>query len=163
VRVAAAAAGRAAGRRQAHTPPFPCSIFYPDLLDNQVAPTYKIVKDKVEPEIATIIFSAGPPYEDIAFKIVNKEWEHSHKRGFRSSFDRGVLQLYFNFRRNFYRSASLAGGVPSGPDCADHPPLRLSQSNRPSSLSYRRDRCRRGRRRLWLWHATVDPDSLASE
>lgn len=79
------------------------SIFYPDLLDNQVAPTYRIVKDREEPEIATIIFSAGPPYEDIAFKIVNKEWEHSHKRGFRSSFDRGVLQLYFNFRRSFYR------------------------------------------------------------
>ena len=23
---------------------------------------------------------AGPPYEDIAFTIVNKDWEHSHKR-----------------------------------------------------------------------------------
>jgi len=24
---------------------------------------------------------AGPPYEDLAFRIVNKEWEFSHKRG----------------------------------------------------------------------------------
>ncbi len=49
------------------------------------------------------MFNAGPPYEDIAFRIVDKEWEYSHKRGFRSSFDRGVLQLYFNFKRQFYR------------------------------------------------------------
>ncbi|CED85428.1 Cactin [Phaffia rhodozyma] len=56
------------------------NIFYPDLINNQEAPTYVIVRDKEEPEIATIIFKAGPPYEDIAFKIVNKEWEHSHKR-----------------------------------------------------------------------------------
>ena len=26
---------------------------------------------------------AGPPYEDIAFKIVNREWEYGYKRGFR--------------------------------------------------------------------------------
>ena len=56
------------------------SIFYPDLINPQEAPTYRIIKDKDEPEIATIIFKAGPPYEDIAFKIVNREWEHSHKR-----------------------------------------------------------------------------------
>lgn len=24
-------------------------------------------------------FSAGPPYEDVAFKIVNREWNLSHK------------------------------------------------------------------------------------
>ncbi|KAI6117625.1 mid region of cactin-domain-containing protein [Pisolithus croceorrhizus] len=61
------------------------NIFYPDLIDKSKAPT------------------AGPPYEDIAFRIVNREWEFSHKRGFRSSFDRGCLSLWFNFRRNFYR------------------------------------------------------------
>lgn len=59
---------------------------------------YRIIKNKENPDICTIIFSAGPPYEDIAFTIVNKQWEHSHKRGFRSSFDRGVLQLHFSFR-----------------------------------------------------------------
>ncbi len=108
-----------------------------------------------------IIFSAGPPYEDIAFRydtrttcttrrqppcaclrcqydqrrnvclrrrrfspksarlrtrlmvlvpgpprtprIVNKEWEYSHKRGFKCTFDRGILHVYFNFKRTRYR------------------------------------------------------------
>ena len=59
---------------------------------------YRITKNKENPDICTITFSSGPPYEDIAFTIVNKQWEHSHKRGFRSSFDRGVLQLHFSFR-----------------------------------------------------------------
>ena len=54
-------------------------------------------------EVALIRFSAGPPYEDIAFKIVNKPWEKSSRRGFRCSFDRGVLHLYLNFSRPRYR------------------------------------------------------------
>ncbi|GAA5980875.1 hypothetical protein JCM10908_003898 [Rhodotorula pacifica] len=79
------------------------NIFYPDLIDKTKAPQFRIVKNKENPDICTIVFTAGPPYEDIAFTIVNRPWEHSHKRGFRSSFDRGVLQLHFSFRRNFYR------------------------------------------------------------
>jgi hypothetical protein len=37
-----------------------------------------------------IRFIAGPPYEDIAFRIVDKEWDYSAKRdrGFKSSFDK---------------------------------------------------------------------------
>jgi hypothetical protein len=50
-----------------------------------------------------LIFHAGPPYEDIAFKILNKEWEYSHKKGFKCSFERGILHLYFNFKRQRYR------------------------------------------------------------
>ncbi|GAA5876022.1 hypothetical protein JCM3774_002317, partial [Rhodotorula dairenensis] len=79
------------------------NIFYPDLIDKTKAPQFRIIKNKENPDICTIVFTAGPPYEDIAFTIVNRPWEHSHKRGFRSSFDRGVLQLHFSFRRNFYR------------------------------------------------------------
>lgn len=79
------------------------NIFYPDLIDKSKAPTYKIVKEAGNDETVLLHFSAGPPYEDIAFRIVNREWEFSHKRGFRSSFDRGCLSLWFNFRRNFYR------------------------------------------------------------
>ncbi|KAJ7047638.1 mid region of cactin-domain-containing protein [Mycena alexandri] len=79
------------------------NIFYPDLIDKTKAPTYKIVKEEGNDETVLLHFSAGPPYEDIAFRIVNREWEFSHKRGFRSSFDRGCLSLWFNFRRNFYR------------------------------------------------------------
>lgn len=79
------------------------NIFYPDLIDKSKAPTYRIVREN--DETSMIIFSAGAPYEDIAFRIVgsDKAWQYSHKRGFRSTFDRGVLQLHFNFQRNFYR------------------------------------------------------------
>ncbi|KAI6097436.1 mid region of cactin-domain-containing protein [Pisolithus croceorrhizus] len=76
------------------------NIFYPDLIDKSKAPTYKIVKESGNEDTVLLHFSAGPPYEDIAFRIVNREWEFSHKRGFRSSFDRGCLSLWFNFRRN---------------------------------------------------------------
>ncbi|GAA6061043.1 hypothetical protein JCM10212_004617 [Sporobolomyces blumeae] len=79
------------------------NIFYPDLIDKTKAPQYRIIKNKENPDICTLVFESGPPYETIAFQIVNKQWEHSHKRGFRSSFDRGVLQLHFSFRRTFYR------------------------------------------------------------
>ncbi|KAI9021945.1 mid region of cactin-domain-containing protein [Hyaloraphidium curvatum] len=79
------------------------NIFYPDLIDKTKAPSFQIIKDKSNPDIAVIKFTAGPPYEDIAFNIVNKEWEHSHKKGFRCVFDRGVLQLHFRFKRHFYR------------------------------------------------------------
>ncbi|KZP00027.1 hypothetical protein CALVIDRAFT_544201 [Calocera viscosa TUFC12733] len=79
------------------------NIFYPDLIDKSKAPTYKIIKDPKDEETLLLVFQAGPPYEDIAFRIVNREWEYSHKRGFRSSFDRGCLSLWFSFRRNFYR------------------------------------------------------------
>ena len=79
------------------------NIFYPDLIDRTVAPSYKVIKEKGNNDTCTLLFSAGPPYEDLAFTIVNKPWEYSHKRGFRSTFDRGVLQLYISFSRNHYR------------------------------------------------------------
>ncbi|KAI9253708.1 mid region of cactin-domain-containing protein [Helicostylum pulchrum] len=79
------------------------NIFYPDLIDKSVAPTYYIDKDPDSPDTVLIRFHAGPPYEDIAFRIVNREWEYSHKKGFKCSFDRGVLSLWFHFKRQFYR------------------------------------------------------------
>jgi len=78
------------------------NIFYPDLIDKVKAPTYYIEKSD-SPDTCTLRFHAGPPYEDVAFKIVNREWNLSHKFGFRVVFDRGVLQLYFNFKRHRYR------------------------------------------------------------
>jgi len=78
------------------------NIFYPDLIDNTKAPQYYLEKGEDE-ETVTLRFHAGPPYEDVAFKIVNREWMLSHKFGFRVVFDRGVLQLYFNFKRWRYR------------------------------------------------------------
>jgi len=79
------------------------NIFYPDLVDKSKAPTYSIEKDGSTGETCFIRFHAGPPYEDIAFRIVNKEWEYSHKKGFKCTFERGILHLYFNFKRHRYR------------------------------------------------------------
>ncbi|CAM6101492.1 unnamed protein product [Calypogeia fissa] len=79
------------------------NIFYPDLVDKTKAPTYYIEKDGSTGETCLIRFHAGPPYEDIAFRIVNKEWEYSHKKGFKCTFERGILHVYFNFKRYRYR------------------------------------------------------------
>jgi len=78
------------------------NIFYPDLIDKTKAPQYFLEKSDSS-ETVYLRFHAGPPYEDVAFKIVNREWNLSHKFGFRVVFDRGVLQLYFNFKRWRYR------------------------------------------------------------
>lgn len=80
------------------------NIFYPDLIDPSVAPRYRLDPDPSgHPDFVILRFMAGPPYEDLAFKIVKKEWEYSRRRGFRCVFDKGVLMLWFNFRRYFYR------------------------------------------------------------
>jgi hypothetical protein len=79
------------------------NIFYPDLIDKTKAPTYKIEREPGNNDTVLIRFMSGPPYEDLAFRIVNREWEYSHKKGFKSSFDRGVLQLHFHFKRHYYR------------------------------------------------------------
>lgn len=80
------------------------NIFYPDLIDPSQPPRYRMEPDpEGNPDFVILRFMAGPPYEDVAFKIVRKEWEYSFKRGYKCVFDRGVLCLYFNFRRYFYR------------------------------------------------------------
>ena len=78
------------------------TIFYPDLIDKTKTPQY-FVEATDEKEFAIIRFHAGPPYEDVAFKILNKEWEINRKAGFKCVFDRGILQVHFNFKRSFYR------------------------------------------------------------
>ena len=78
------------------------NIFYPDLINTKKAPSYSISKGESD-EWTIITFHAGAPYEDIAFKIVNREWEYSHQRGFKSVFDRGVYHLFFNFKKYRYR------------------------------------------------------------
>lgn len=77
------------------------NIFYPDLIDKSRAPTYRIERENGrkkgqsfapagEEDTCLIRFMSGPPYEDLAFRIVDKEWDYSAKRerGFRSSFDK---------------------------------------------------------------------------
>ena len=80
------------------------AIFYPDLIDRTQTPTYSLQPDPGGAKDTCILkFKGGPPYEDLAFKIVNHEWEQSHKRGFRCRFERGILQVNFNFKRHRYR------------------------------------------------------------
>ncbi|BFZ64746.1 hypothetical protein YB2330_005898 [Saitoella coloradoensis] len=87
------------------------NIFYPELLDMTKAPTYVIerngkMRGTVEDDgMCVIRFKAGAPYEDVAFRIVDKDWDYSARRdrGFKSSFDKGVLQLHFHFKKVFYR------------------------------------------------------------
>lgn len=84
------------------------NIFYPDLIDKSKAPTFKIIREHGrrrgesfapagEEDTCLIRFIAGPPYEDIAFRIVDKEWDYSAKRdrGFRSSFDKVRTRTFF--------------------------------------------------------------------
>lgn len=110
------------------------NVFYPNLVNKSKAPTYKIEREggrkrgqtfapAGEDDTCVIRFIAGPPYQDIAFRIVDKEWDYSAKRdrGFRSTFEnvrpntllaaattrlthfKGVLSLHFQFKKVFYR------------------------------------------------------------
>ena len=92
------------------------NVFYPDLVDTTKAPTFRIERENGRKrgesfapagaeDTCLIRFIAGPPYEDIAFRIVDKEWDYSAKRerGFRSSFDK--------VRHNFLHSSLSACGV----------------------------------------------------
>jgi len=78
------------------------NIFYPDLLDETQTPTFKVMECE-DPDFAILRFKGGAPYEDIAFKIVNREWEINHKHGYKCQFQNGVLQLWFFFKRYRYR------------------------------------------------------------
>ncbi|XP_034293563.1 splicing factor Cactin [Pantherophis guttatus] len=79
------------------------NIFYPDLIDKRSTPEYFLEACPDNKDFATLRFHAGPPYEDIAFKIVNREWEYSHRHGFRCQFANGIFQLWFHFKRYRYR------------------------------------------------------------
>ncbi len=83
------------------------TLFYPDLMDMTATPRYFVepCRDSSSDgsEFVILRFHAGPPYEDVAFKIANREWDTNRRAGFVSVFERGVLQLHFNFQRAFYR------------------------------------------------------------
>ena len=72
------------------------------MIDKDKTPQY-FLEGSQEKEFAVLRFHAGPPYEDVAFQILNKEWDIRKNSGFRCVFERGVMQLHFNFTRQFYR------------------------------------------------------------
>ncbi|KAI9724239.1 MAG: hypothetical protein M1828_003662 [Chrysothrix sp. TS-e1954] len=89
------------------------NILYPELVSQKIAPTFRIEREHGrrrgqsfapagESETCVIHFIAGPPYLDIAFRIVDREWDYSG-RTFLSQFSGGCLRLSFQFKRVFYR------------------------------------------------------------
>ncbi|KAK5128661.1 hypothetical protein LTR08_003933 [Meristemomyces frigidus] len=93
-------------------------VFYPDLpAANVTAPTYQITREEGrrrgevraaagEEDTCVLRFvSPGVPYGDVAFRVVDREWDFSAKRerGFRSRFEGGVLGLWFQFKKIYYR------------------------------------------------------------
>lgn len=79
------------------------NIFYPDLIDKTKTPEFTLTNCEDDADFAILRFKAGPPYEDIAFKIVDREWECSNRHGFRCQFYNNIFQLYFHFKRYRYR------------------------------------------------------------
>ena len=76
------------------------NIFYPDLVDKGKAPTYRIERERGRKkgeywaergadDYCTIRFIAGAPYADLAFRIVDRQWDYSARKdhGFRSAFE----------------------------------------------------------------------------
>ena len=55
------------------------------------------------PRLIKFLIHTQTHVQDLCFRILNKEWEYSHKKGFKSTYDRGILHLYFNFKRQRYR------------------------------------------------------------
>ncbi|KOB89225.1 hypothetical protein PFDG_04773 [Plasmodium falciparum Dd2] len=91
-----------------NTPPkyicgYKFNIFYTNLINKNHKPTWKLYPSKDDDTKVIIIFHGGIPYLDIAFKIINAEWSLDKNKGFRNIFDRGILQLYFNFKKKRYR------------------------------------------------------------
>ena len=84
------------------------NICFPDLVDRTKTPQYFLEPTKTK-EFCILRFHAGPPYEDIAFKIINRKWNRSRKIGLKCTFERGVLSLSFNFKTHWYRKYKTNG------------------------------------------------------
>lgn len=77
------------------------SIFYPDLVDPMATPQFHLDPCD-EPDMVLLRFTAGAPYEDIAFKISNRQWDKYKKSDYRCVFENGVLQLNFDYKLHKY-------------------------------------------------------------
>ena len=78
------------------------NIFYPNLVDKTKTPKFYLERSET-PDMCIIRFGSGAPYEDVAFKILNREWNTRVKGDFLNVFDKGVLKLYFKFKRFRYK------------------------------------------------------------
>ena len=78
-------------------------VFYPQFKRTPLmpTPTYKLLPTADgSNKYCHIRFSAGAPYEDVTFKIVNREW---NKKRTRVKFARGTLHVNFSFKYTGYR------------------------------------------------------------
>ena len=78
------------------------NIFYPNLVDKTKTPKFYLQRSET-PDMCIIRFESGAPYEDVAFKIINREWNTRQKGDFLNVFDKGVLKLYFKFKKFRYK------------------------------------------------------------
>ena len=78
------------------------NIFYPNLVDKTKTPKFYLQRSET-PDMCIIRFESGAPYEDVAFKIINREWNTRKKEDFLNVFDKGVLKLYFKFKKFRYK------------------------------------------------------------
>ena len=78
------------------------NIFYPNLVDKTQTPRFYLQRSET-PDMCIIRFESGAPYEDVAFKIINREWNTRVKGDYINQFDKGVLKLYFKFKRFRYK------------------------------------------------------------
>lgn len=78
------------------------NIFYPHLIDKTKTPKFTLERSDAA-AMCVIRFHSGPPYEDVAFKIINREWDMTERAGYKNVFDKGILKLYFKFKRYRYK------------------------------------------------------------
>lgn len=83
------------------------TLFYPALAKTKRNPlTFFCVEDTPKgptDEYCLLVFSVGPPYADVAYRIERKQWD-PRRGGVRISFDaNGKFRLFFRFSNSNYR------------------------------------------------------------
>lgn len=84
-------------------PKYKFNMFYPDLFEQVEDARLRAGGGGRGVEVCIPRFTAELPHEGVAFKTINRQWSRSRKRGYRSTFKRGVLTLYFNSTSYWYR------------------------------------------------------------
>jgi hypothetical protein len=81
------------------------TMLYPDL-KSAVTPTFSVIPTEKgwSDEYCVLLFKAGPPYLDVAYRVVNQQWDQ-RRGGVKPSFDpaSGRFRLYFRFTSTSYR------------------------------------------------------------
>ncbi|PBJ72310.1 hypothetical protein BCY84_01273 [Trypanosoma cruzi cruzi] len=83
------------------------TLFYPALANTKrdMSRIYRIENTLKGPndDYCILVFSVGPPYADVAYQIVRKQWD-PRPGGVRASFDdTGTYRLFFRFTNSNYR------------------------------------------------------------